>query len=457
MRKNRLFYSMRKVLILSASFLLALQACKKDGELVPDFEENTTFSYFSDSAIIETVTRVGERVLADKIAIGLVGEYRDSAFGHSKSMIHIQPQLPSNGLIFTGNEETVTLDSVILSLEYSDYFGDISIPQTFEVHRIDETLSLDSATKYYSDYSAAIQPTPLATINFTPSPTEQTVIVQPTNLGSTDTVSVNAQLRFNLGNDLGNELLSKEGSGEFDNNQAFVNYFKGLRISPINNTNLTDNQAAILYFRLTATNTKMTIYYTAVREVNDIPVDTLKKAVDFPVTTTSVRFNTFEHDYTGSGAESALQNQDSSFGYVQAMAGLETVFKFPALRDQLAGKILVNKAELIIPAANGSYSMDVGKAQKLIVAERTAENTLQFIPDFTLNPEFFGGEFDESKNEYKFNISRYIQSYLNGGQTENGLTLLVSGSAVKAERAVIFTGDNTAKKVKLNLYYTNIQ
>ncbi|MFT6199316.1 MAG: hypothetical protein ACJAQ2_001088 [Vicingaceae bacterium] len=101
--------------------------------------------------------------------------------------------------------------------------------------------------------------------------------------------------------------------------------------------------------------------------------------------------------------------------------------------------------------------MDVGKAEKLIVAERNDDQELKFIPDFDLNSEFFGGEFDESKNEYKFNISRYIQSYLNGGQTENGLTLLVSGSAVKAERAVIFTGNNTAKKLKLNLYYTNIQ
>jgi len=456
MRKNRLFYSMRKVLILSASFLLALQACKKDGELVPEFEENTTFSYFSDSTTIQTVTREGERVLADKIAIGLVGEYRDSAFGYSKSTIHIQPILSSNDPAFEGSNEVITVDSVILSLEYGGYFGDTSIAQTLEIHRIDETLHIDSNDRYYSDYTAAVQPTPLATINFTPQPTSRRVIIQPNNLGDNTSSEVNPQLRINLGNDLGNEIIGKQGGEEVLNSVNFVNYFKGLRISAVNNTSLANNEAAILYFRLTASNTKMTIYYTAIRETNQV-FDTLQRATDFPVSTRSVRFNTFEHDYSGSGAESALQNQDSSFGYVQAMAGLETVFKFPDLRDNFAGKILVNKAELIIPAANGSYSMDVGKADKLIVAERNSNQELKFIPDFDLNSEFFGGEFDESKNEYKFNISRYIQSYLNGGQTENGLTLLVSGSAVKAERAVIFTGDNTAKKVKLNLYYTNIQ
>ncbi|MFT4756191.1 MAG: hypothetical protein ACI91R_000835 [Vicingaceae bacterium] len=456
MRKNRLFYSMRKVLILSASFLLAFQACKKDGELVPEFEENTTFSYFSNSTNIQTVTRRGERVLADKIAVGLVGEYRDSSFGYSKSTIHIQPILSSNDPVFEGSNEVITVDSVILSLEYGGHFGDTSVAQTFEVHRIDETLYIDSNDRYFSDYLTVIQPAPLATINFTPQPTTRRVIIQPNNLGDTASAEVNPQLRINLGNDLGNEIVGKQGGEEVLNSMNFVNYFKGLQISAVNNTSLTDNQAAILYFRLTASNTKMTIYYTAIRETN-LVFDTLQRAADFPVSTGSVRFNTFEHDYSGSAAESALQNQDSSFGYVQAMAGLETVIKFPDLKDEFAGKLLINKAELIIPAANGSYSIDVGKAEKLIVAERDNDQELKFIPDFDLNSEFFGGEFDESKNEYKFNISRYIQSYLNGGQTENGLTLLVSGSAVKADRAVILTGDNTDKRVKLNLYYTNIQ
>ena len=129
-----------------------------------------------------------------------------------------------------------------------------------------------------------------------------------------------------------------------------------------------DNEAAILYFRLTATNTKMTVYYTATSAT-----DTTQKAVDFPVNTNSVRFSTFEHDYTGSAAETALQTQNTNFAFVQAMAGLETVIKFPNLKSQLGGKIFVNKAELIIPAVNGSYSENVGKAEEVTVASRDVD------------------------------------------------------------------------------------
>jgi len=442
---------MRKVLLLSASFLFTFQACKKDGALVPEFEENTTFSLFSDTTIIETNTIIGERVLADKIATGLVGEYRDSAFGYSTSSIHIQPVLSSNALFFSDSSEIVTVDSVILSLEYGGFFGDTSIAQTFDVFRIDETMYIDTA--YYSDTNIAVQSTPLASYNFSPSPSKKTVISQPNNFGTVDTnVVLSSQLRINLGNALGDEIIAKQGSDTLANSENFVTFFKGLKITPSPNPNITDNEAAILYFRLTASNTKMTIYYTATSST-----DTTQKAVDFPVNSTSVRFNTFEHDYTVSAAETAMQTQNPSFAYVQAMAGVETTIKFPSLKDQLGGKILVNKAELIIPAANGSYANNVGKAEKLIVASRDEFGVLKFIPDALVNADFFGGEFDEENNEYKFNISRYLQSYLNGNETDNGLTLLVSGSAVKAERAVILTENNNAKKIRLNLYYTNIQ
>ena len=89
--------------------------------------------------------------------------------------------------------------------------------------------------------------------------------------------------------------------------------------------------------------------------------------------------------------------------------------------------------------ADGSYAK-FGKAASIIVATRSDDGALQFIPDAFENASYFGGTFIESENEYRFNISRYIQSYLNGGQNDRGLTVLVTGSAVKAERAVFFNG-----------------
>ena len=451
MKENNPFYKMRKVLILSASFLLLLQACKKDGELVPEFEENTIFYFFSDTTKIVTEVKRSDplEVAATQIPTGLVGEYRDSSFGYTKSIIQIQPLLSTNSLVFSDSVNTVEVDSVILSLEYGGYFGDTSIAQTFDVFRIDE--ELDSAT-YRSNTNIAVQSTPLASHNFIPNPTKKTFILQPNNFGTSELIEVSSQLRINLGKALGDEIIAKQGSNELANDTSFIRFFKGLQIIPQNNPSIADNEAAILYFRLTATNTKMTIYYTDTRAN-----DTTQKAVDFPVNINSVRFSTFEHDYTGSAAETALQTQNTNFAFAQAMAGLETVIKFPDLKSQLGGKVLVNKAELIIPAVNGSYSENVGKAQEVTVASRDADGRFQFIPDALVNSQFFGGEFDASKNEYKLNISRYIQSYLNGGQNDNGLTLLVTGGAVSSERVVVFNESNSSNKIRLNLYYTNIE
>ena len=338
---------------------------------------------------------------------------------------------------------------MILSLEYGGYFGDTSVTQTFDVFRLDDRL-ISSAT-YFTDTTIAVQSTPIVSHNFTPHPTKKDTILQPNNFGTSELIEVSSQLRINLGNALGDELISKQGNSELANDTNFVQFFKGLKITPQNNPSIMDNEAAILYFRLTATNTKMTVYYTATSAT-----DTTQKAVDFPVNTNSVRFSTFEHDYTGSAAETALQTQNTNFAFVQAMAGLETVIKFPNLKSQLGGKILVNKAELIIPAVNGSYSENVGKAEEVTVASRDVDGRFQFIPDALVNTQFFGGEIDTTKNEYKLNISRYIQSFLNGGQNENGLTLLVTGGAVSAERAVVFNENSSNNKIRLNLYYTNI-
>lgn len=443
---------MRKAIVLSASFFIAFNACKKDGELVPEFEENTTFSFFYDSTKIETSTRIGDSVLADKVSTGLVGTYQDSAFGKTTSSIYMQPLLPTNALIFKEDDETLSVDSIILSLEYASHFGDTNIMQTLEVFRLTETLDFES--NYYSDTTIQAESTPIGSLSFSPTPNKTTTISQPNNIGNIDTVTVASQLRIPLSIDLANEIISKQGQPELANNENFTNYFQGIKLSPQVGTVVMNNQAAILYMRLTATNTKMTIYYTTTDSQNR----TEKNAVDFPINSSSVRFNAFEHDYTGSAVETVLQNptMTSQFAFTEAMAGVETNIRFTNIKNELPKNVLINKAELFIPAANGSYDT-FGKAKTIIVASRSDDRSLQFIPDAFENSGYFGGTYIESENAYRFNIARYIQSYLNGGENDGGLTVLVTGSAVKAERVVFLTENNPNTKIRLNLYYTNTQ
>ena len=456
---NNTFYflSLRKVIILSASFLLLLSACKKEGELNPEFADNTSFTSYTDSVRINTSTKKSDSVLADRIATGLLGTYQDSSFGKTTSSIYVQPLLPSNSLVLGEANEQLFVDSVILSLSYSNWFGDTSIAQNIEVFRLDEMLDADNS--YYSTASVNSLPNPLAMKSFIPRPRTEPIILLPNASGGIDTSALPPQVRIRLDDALGTEILSKSGEAELSNNDNFTAFFKGLKISPNEQMMLNDNEKAILYFALTSSQTKMTVFYSA---VNTNTGDTTKQLIDFPVNSSSVRFNTFEHDFSSGAVQMNLSDgqNDSIYSYTLAMAGVETVIKFPDLKQQFQDKnIVVNKAELVLPVASGSYAR-FGLAQTMTLASRDASGRLQFIPDNDPRletPAYFGGSYSETNNEYRFNISRYIQGYINGLENENGLTLLVSGSAVKAERAVILAQGNQGRKIKLNLYYSKTQ
>jgi len=457
MSNNFYYLSLRKVIILSASFFLLLSACKKEGELTPGFAENTSFTFFTDSIKINTNTRLGDSVLADRIATGLLGTYKDSSFGKTTSSIYVQPLLSSNFLVLGSSDEQLFVDSVILSLSYSSWFGDTSVAQNIEVYRLDE--KLDANESYYSSASVSTVPMPIGIKSFVPKPTTEPVILQPNASGGIDTAALIPQLRIRLDDALGTEILSKSGQTELSDNESFTTFFKGLKITPNEQMMLNDNEKAILYFALTSSQTKMTVFYSAVNTING---DTTKKLIDFPINSSSVRFNTFEQDYSSGAVQTNLTNgvRDSIYSYTQAMAGVETVITFPDLKDQFQDKnIVVNKAELVLPVASGSYAK-FGLAETMTLASRDANGLLQFIPDNNPrleSPAYFGGSYIESEKEYRFNIARYIQGYLNGVENENGLTLLISGSAVKAQRAVILAQGNQGRKIKLNLYYSNTQ
>lgn len=452
MIKNIKALEMRKVLILSASFLLLFQACKKDGVLNPEFAENTTALVFTDTSLVRTYTEIGDTILADNISTGLVGLYKDSVFGVGKASIQVQPLLSSNFLVFGEDGDVLVTDSVVLSLEYNGAYGDVSVPQTFDVFRIDE--ELDDATSYYSNTVIQTIPAILGTKTFIPNVDSSVNVIRPNQVGGHDTISLSPQLRIKLDNSLGDEILNQSGQDGVASNENFIKLLKGLQVTPNGNASLNDNENAILYFALTSSNTKLTIYYNS-KGANDTAAT--PRSADFPINSSSVRFNTFSHDYTGTPVELAIQNNsyDPLYSYTLAMAGVQPVIKFPNFKKNNENQNRsINKAELILPAANGSHAK-FGFANSLIVASKNDAGELQFIPDFFEGTSYFGGTYESSTQSYKFNITRYIQGLINGTENENGLILLVSGSAIKAERMVLFGSENPSNKVRLNLYYSN--
>gem|GEM_PF-768237 len=442
---------MRKVLTLSACFLLlSFISCKDEGFLNPDFVDSTIGSKFTDDIKMTAQVKTVDSILTSGVSSGLVGLYRDSVFGLSRSSFYVQPLLLSNFQVFYQANETFLTDSVVLSFPYTAVFGD-TVQTSLEVYRLDQIL--DNSQVYYSDDTVSVIPAILGSKSFKPDNSSNVVVYRPNLSGFIDTLTLAPQIRITLDNSIGDEILSKSGQPEVENNVNFTNFFKGLKIQTGPNLQPGENQISIISFALTNLQSKMSVFYTVI----DQNGDSTKSVVDFQVTSNSVRFNSYEHSYQGSAVENLINDgkDDSLFLYTSGMSGLQTEVVFPELADQFKdSSIIVNRAELILPLAKGTYS-ESGFADQLILASKNEFGQLEFLPDFFEGTNYFGGSYDVSKNAYVFNINRYIQSIVSGNSTSKALVILIEGSATKPDRSVIFGPAQSSEKIKLNLYYSN--
>jgi len=443
--------NMRRAIACSACFLLlALVSCKKEGQINPEFIDDSTNAIFTNDLQILAEVKSVDTLLTDEVANGLVGVYRDSTFGTGRAEFYIQPLLSSNFQVFYDVGDTYFTDSVVLSLPYVASFGDSSQVQV-EVYRLDERL--EKSAVYYSDDSIATVPAILGTKSFTPNLSNNVTVARPNLAGFFDTLTLAPQLRINLDNALGDEILSRSGLSEVENNDNFTSFFKGMKVQAPASLMPMNNQGNVLTLALTNTQSLMSVYYTVV----DSQGDTTNRVAEFPINGNSARFINYKNSFSNSAVGSIIDDgiEDTSLIYSSGMAGVQTELTFPTLVDRFEDQtVVVNRAELFLPLSEGSYSQ-FGVADRLILAAKDPNGDLNFLPDFFEGIDYFGGEFDPQRNAYVFSISRYIQSILNEGAETQSLVLLVEGSATTAERAAIFGRAQSGQKIRLNLYYSN--
>ena len=91
---------MRKVMLLSALFFLCIvfffNSCKKDGELVPEFDSGNANIMKTDTFTIVTSLAKEDSIRTDVSIYNLLGIYNDPVFGPTASSFYTQATL--NGL-----------------------------------------------------------------------------------------------------------------------------------------------------------------------------------------------------------------------------------------------------------------------------------------------------------------------------------------------------------------------
>lgn len=424
--------SQRKVSWLSATFLALLfftVSCKKKSTSIGlDTLNNESLLHAIqvDTFSLETFTIEEDSVITDNAAYAVLGSYNDPVFGDFNADFYTQLRLsginPNFGDVTTN---PISIDSVVLGLQYAGFYGDYS-EQTLEVYELSESIYLDST--YYAFTTKLCKSNDLVASgheNFVPEPDGVSVI-------GNDTVS--KQLRIYLSNLLGQKLISEATTGTaFSSNEAFLNYFKGLRVK-VNNQAQSNGKGGIFYFDLEAPLSKLTIYYKQAGIANTF---------DLLINSQCADFNHVEINNAGKPSQTVVNNPVNGLKqyYTQAFKS-RAVVRVPGMKN-LPQKAIIQKAELHLPVQFQTGSKYAPSNE--LSASIRIDNQLAGIGVF--------GFYDNYTKEYTVDIRNYLQALINKEINTTELILSPRYFINSAER-VILNGANSLNKKKPQLIVT---
>lgn len=185
--------------------------------------------------------------------------------------------------------------------------------------------------------------------------------------------------------------------------------------------------------------------------------DTLKYNYSFVATPRAVNYNRFTHDR--STADPALQITHvndmvtDTAVFMQNYMGLYVKLDLPSLEAyKNVSNLAVNKARIIAPVhLDDEYFPEKELPSQIYVRYRNSEGRELPIPDLVHDISFMDGKYYSDKDSYIFNITSFVQAYLNGEIDEPSVELYLPINAVKN---VIFKANTNEPAFKLEFAYT---
>ncbi|MCB0793588.1 MAG: DUF4270 domain-containing protein [Flavobacteriales bacterium] len=409
--------------------LLVLFSCKRpeDGIGLGLIDPNDTLN----ARVVDTLTVIAytvkeEPVRTSNLSRNALGSYVDPEFGPVDASFYTQVRLSTNNVGAGQDNSMLVCDSIVLALVFdaaAPVYGDLS-PQRFQAFELAEDLFADSI--YLSTDLAATFLDDLVAEHFSlirPEPTRSVVIDGDTLL---------PQLRIRMDQELGQRLLGRFGQPELVDNEAFLDYFKGLYVRTDNNGQA-PFQGGVLNFDLLSAGSKLTIYYR-----NELPGEEDTLSYDLLINTNCVRYTRCEH-----GHDQALEPglpavlSDSTLGiqgnYVQALGGTRLRLALPHLEDlEAIGLRALAKAELIVPLRGAPPALYPPPNQMFLF--RIGEDGQDVVlPDQLSTVTSIGGSL--VSDQYRFVITRYVQGLLTGTYPNDGMAMVPGNGGISAARA----------------------
>ena len=437
-----------RIALMIAALVLAFTACKKSPDTIGNdlISDNDYISICHTDTLTMVCHSFLDTVGTKNVSNGLLGSMNDPVFGRSQAGICTQIRFSAAGQLF-GNEPVV--DSIVLQLCLSGYYGDTMQPQTLHVYELADTLSANG--EYYNNTEFAIGDVDYANgFAFQPRPRTKLHVV------GSDTIT-QAILRVPLSNTLG-EFLIHLDSTAYKEPAIFKNHFYGLclRCDPV------DGNGSVSYINLTNNSyTLLQLYYHAA----ETPEKPLR--YDYYITSADTYFNQIFHDYTYGDTEFCGQvlEGDTTLGqqriYLQTMGGVRTKILFPTLAhwtDTLTegSHIVINEAKLIVPAATVDTAVFTAPSTLSLVYFK-GDGTSSVLPDFYEGTNYYDGTYNNTSHAAMFRISEYLQDILLGKTVDHGLSLGINGGSYNAHRLIVNGPKAETNPLRIEMTYSIVK
>ena len=399
---------------------------------------------FNDTTTVVAYSCLEDTINTGNLSSNVLGHIHDPVFGDSKASIYAQFALGGSSVNFGENP---MVDSVVLTLQLSSYFGDTNSRVGIRVHRLTENMS--TSNKYYQNSTVAYDATPLnySLTGYSIKPGTSVVV---------DTNSYSPHLRIRLSQAFGQYLLNHQSY--MTSNSSFQQFFKGLCIEAISHSGST---GYMLITNMTSSLTNISLYYHNAAS-NE------QKKYDFVCNNECARFTQFTHNYYNSNhpdfTQEVLLGQreiGAQTLFLQATGGVKTHITFPHLQDafkHLNNRVVINKAELVISDISPNEQYLTHPAALTLQGINATTGKISYLPDdeYYTGTSYFGGTYNDEKHEYRFRVTEYVQRLILGNtDLSNSLYLVVKGSGVRANRLIMGgTGRPDDKRLRLELSYT---
>lgn len=431
---------MKRVLFIFTAILIGsslLVSCESEADpndgIIP--VTDSLLLRFTDTTTLIGFIEKDDTLRTDITEYVILGSCHDPVFGKSRASFY-----STFTMVQSVSSSSTQIDSIILTLKAEGGYGDLSKftgYQVLRVYEVTEDIPTPPTEGYHSYTSFATNPVPIATYGFVP---------QFFPFGTTPNC-----IRIPINPAFGTRLFQ----GDTINSTNIRDYIKGIyvTIDPAVTQNQPSGTGGFAYFKLNSDVSNMTIYVHGNNPDVKLPMGT----------SSNYRFNVYNHDRSFAdpafNAKLADTNNTTASDklYIQAMEGTRVKIKMPYIKSYLdSGKVIVNKAELIIPidaTQNLSLYKNPGNILTYMLSE---DRKLVLMDDVIYN--YYDSFYDATKQQYRVVITQYIQQVLNdeARSSEFYIDIPVGSKNSNAFRLVINSCEHATNPIKLNLTYTRI-